>query len=177
MQTKKLTAGETFPSFDIPLLGGDKIQAGKARAPFDWQLLLVYRGKHCPLCTRYLNELNQLLEEFNNLGVDVIALSSDPEDKALSHMEEVKPNYSVGHSLSIEQMRMLGLYISAPRSPQETDRTFAEPGLFIINHLGNLQIIDISNAPFTRPSLQSLINGLKFIRNPDNDYPIRGTEQ
>ena len=30
-------------------------------------------------------------------------------------------------------MQALGLYVSTPRSPQETDRPFAEPGLFLIN--------------------------------------------
>ena len=38
---------------------------------------------------------------------------------------------------------------------------------------GRLQIIDISNAPFARPDLDGLLNGLKFIQ--EKDYPIRGT--
>ena len=90
-------------------------------------------------------------------------------------MGDVAPNYRVGYGLSLAQMQELGLYISEPRSPQETDRPFAEPGLFVINDQGTLQITDISNAPFARPSLASLEMGLKFIRNPENNYPIRGT--
>ncbi len=70
-------------------------------------------------------------------------------------------------------MRRLGLYVSEPRSPQETDRPFPEPGLFVINPDHQLQIIDVSNAPFARPDLASLLDGLKFIQ--DKDYPIRGT--
>ena len=54
---------------------------------------------------------------------------------------------------------------------------FAEPGLFIINEKGQLQVIDISNGPFVRPELEVLLAGLGFIRNPDNNYPIRGTYQ
>ena len=34
---------------------------------------------------------------------------------------------------TVEQMQQLGVYISHPRSPQETDHPFAEPGLFVIN--------------------------------------------
>ncbi len=70
-------------------------------------------------------------------------------------------------------MKTLGLYVSSPRSPEETDRPFAEPATFVIDPEGALHIIDISNAPFSRPDLEGLLNGLKFIR--ENDYPIRGT--
>ena len=72
-------------------------------------------------------------------------------------------------------MKTLGLYISHPRSARETDRPFAEPGLFVINGDGKVQVTDISNAPFARPDLESLVGGLKFIRDPANQYPIRGT--
>ena len=77
------------------------------------------------------------------------------------------------YGLTIEQMRSLGLYISDPRSPQETDRPFAEPGLFLVNPQGNAQIIDVSNAPFARPDLQMILNGVKTII--EKSYPVRGT--
>lgn len=73
---------------------------------------------------------------------------------------------------SIDEMRQLGLYVSDPRSPQETDRPFAEPALFVITPDGDTQIIDIPNAPFTRPDLKSLLKGLQFVIS--KDYPIRG---
>jgi hypothetical protein len=82
-------------------------------------------------------------------------------------------SYPVGYALSIDQARELGLYISEPRSSQETDRPFAEPGTFVVNPDGALQIIDISNAPFSRPDPAGLLNGIKVIR--EKDYPIRGT--
>ena len=69
-------------------------------------------------------------------------------------------------------MRALGLYISEPRSPRETDRPFPEPALFVVNPQGNIQIIDISNAPFARPDLNAVLKGLKFIQ--EKQYPIRG---
>ncbi len=37
-----------------------------------------------------------------------------------------------------------------------------------------LSSVDISNNPFVRPELSALVNGLRWIRNPDNNYPIRG---
>jgi hypothetical protein len=61
--------------------------------------------------------------------------------------------FPVAYGLSPDQMRTLGLYISEPRSAQETDRPFAEPGLFVVNPEGKVQIVEISNAPFARPDL------------------------
>ena len=72
-------------------------------------------------------------------------------------------------------MKELGVYISYPRSEKETDHPFAEPGLFVINEKGQVQVVDISNNPFVRPELEELVNGIDWIKNPDNDYPIRGT--
>ena len=102
-----------------------------------------------------------------------MAVSADPQEKVRDQMSTIKPTYKVGYGLSIEQMKSLGIYISDPRSPEETDRPFAEPGVFLINQKGTLQIVDISNAPFSRPDLNSLVDGIEFIRS--NDYPIRGT--
>ena len=72
-----------------------------------------------------------------------------------------------------DQMRALGLYISEPRSAQETDRPFAEPGLFVVNPEGNVQIVEISNAPFARPDLAGILHGIKVIQ--ERNYPVRGT--
>lgn len=74
-------------------------------------------------------------------------------------------------------MKELGVYISHPRSAQETDHLFPEPGLFIINDKGQVQVVDISNNPFVRPALNQLVSGLAWIKNPENNYPIRGTYQ
>ena len=106
---------------------------------------------------------------------EVVAVSADSEDQLNAHMEKLDISFPIYHGLSIEKMQELGLYISIPRSEKETDHLFPEPGLFVINNEGNVQVVDVSNNPFVRPDLETLLNGLEFIRNPDNNYPIRGT--
>jgi len=169
-QVTKLAAGAAFPAIAVPRLGGGEIAPAMMAG---WRLLVVYRGKHCPLCKPYLGTLDKLIEEFAAVGVSVAAISADPEEKAAADVAEHGWRFPLGYDLSIEQMRQLGLYISQPRSPQETDRPFAEPGLFLINPAGEAQIIDISNAPFARPDLASIARAAKRIQ--DMDYPIRGT--
>jgi len=171
----KLAAGATFPSITAPSLEGSTLTLGTPQGGHDWQMVVVYRGLHCPMCTDYLAELNTLLPEFHALGVDVVAVSADPQEKATQHMAKINPDFPVGCDLSIADMHRLGLYVSEPRSAQETDRPFAEPGIFVVNADGVVQVTDISNAPFVRPALKTLLGGLRFIRNPENNYPIRGT--
>jgi peroxiredoxin len=168
--TMKLEAGATMPTVTVATVDGGEINIG---AGGSWRLVVVYRGKHCPICRRYLKGLDGLLEEFRAAGTEVIAVSADPLEKAESEAAEEGWRFAVGYGLTPEQMRQLGLYISKPRSPQETDRPFPEPGLFVVNPAGRAHIIDVSNAPFTRPDLPGVLNGLKFIQ--EKNYPIRGT--
>jgi len=175
MPENKPVAGNSLPDITVPKSGGGELTLFKPTAPHDWKLVIIYRGKHCPLCTSYLKELNGELAELNELGVDVAVVSADTQEKVTAHMEDIQPAFDVGYGLTIEQMTQLGLYISNPRSETETDRPFAEPGLFVMNAQGKLHIVDISNAPFARPDLKTILRGIRFIRNPDNNYPIRGT--
>ncbi|WP_265088532.1 peroxiredoxin-like family protein [Psychrobacter immobilis] len=171
--TQKLRAGSQFPDIQVPMLDGEMKTLGKPENGHDWKLVVVYRGKHCPICTKYLNQLETVKSSFADAGVDIIAVSGDSKQQLEAHLEELDISFLIAYSLTVEQMNTLGLYISDPRSEKETDHPFAEPGVFVINAKEEIQIIDISNAPFARPELEALANGLSFVRK--NDYPIRGT--
>lgn len=165
----KLAAGAPFPDLAWPLAAGGELRI--AGMP-GWRVLVVYRGKHCPRCTAYFKALDGLIEEFKAAGISVAAVSADPEEKARASIAEHGWRFPVAFGLTMEQMRTLGLYISEPRSAQETDRPFAEPGLFIINPDNNAQVVDVSNASYSRPDLALLLNGLKFAI--ENRLPVRG---
>lgn len=168
--TLKFAAGDQFPALSWDAVGGGRVDVAGEQG---WRVLIVYRGKHCPLCKRYFKQLGEMLDEFKAAGLTVMTVSADPLEKAQADVESEGWQFPVGYGLSLDDMRALGLYISEPRSPQETDRPFAEPGVFVINPAGAVQIVDISNAPFARPDLSGLLNGLKFVM--EKDYPIRGT--
>lgn len=175
MYTSKLHAGAEFPVIKANLYQGKFVEIGKPREGCDWKLVIIYRGRHCPLCTKYLNALEKHLADLREIGVDTIAISGDSEEQLQQHLEKLEVSFPLAYGLSQEEMQSLGLYISVPRSEKETDHNFAEPGLFVINAEGKIQVIDISNNPFVRPDLVELVSGLQWIRNPKNSYPIRGT--
>lgn len=170
MHAKKLKAGAEFPSFTLPRVGGGEIKTGGGGG---WKVLVVYRGKHCPICRTYLKTLNGLLDDYRAADIDVAVVSGDSKEKAETEAAEEGWRFPVGYGMSLDQMRALGLYISNPRTPPETDQQFPEPGLFVINPEGKAQVIDISNSPFTRPDLASVLNGVKMVR--ERKYPVRGT--
>lgn len=175
MYTNKLHAGSQFPDIRATLLSGESVVLAEPGNGADWKLVIVYRGRHCPLCTRYLNELEGHINDLKAIGVDTIAVSGDSRKQLESHLEKLDVDFPLAYGLTQEQMQQLGLYISVPRSEQETDHNFSEPGLFVVNQDGNVQVVDISNNPFVRPNLESFVSGIKWIRDPNNNYPIRGT--
>ena len=170
MSSQKLPAGSDMPRLSTPRVNGGEVQLGGSGT---WQVVVVYRGKHCPICRSYLKTLDGLFDQFKEAGAEVVAISGDPKEKAETQAREEGWRFPVGYDLAADQMRSLGLYISEPRSPQETDRPFPEPGLFIINPQGKIQVVDISNAPFARPELGGVLKGLRFLQ--EKQYPIRGT--
>ncbi|REL34992.1 redoxin domain-containing protein [Thalassotalea euphylliae] len=172
--TNKLHPGSEFPEISVTMRSDEQQVLGKAAKPNSWQVVLVYRGKHCPLCTKYLNALEHYLAPLAEIDVEVLAVSGDSKVQLEGHMEQLDISFPIAYGLTVEQMQQLGVYISDPRSPEETDHPFAEPGLFVVNGEGKLHVVDISNNPFVRPELGTLVNGLAWIKNPDNDYPIRG---
>jgi hypothetical protein len=87
-------------------------------------------------------------------------------------MDEIGYTGITGYGMTESQMQSLGLYISAPRATPETDHIFPEPGLFYVDDAGILNLVDISTAPFMRPDLAIVLNGIKFTK--EKGFPIRG---
>ncbi len=175
MTSHKLAAGSIFPAITLPVLGGGQRSLSTPQNGHDWTLVVVYRGKHCPLCTKYLKELNAVLPDLHSEGVDVIAVSADSEARATAQMAEVAPQFDVAYGMTIAQMQSLGLYISDPRNGTDVEAPFAEPGLFVLDEKGAIQIIDISNVPFSRPDMAWIARGIGFRRGPMKDAPVNGT--
>jgi peroxiredoxin len=175
LTTKKIQAGATFPEIRVKALDGATVDVGRIIGDATWKMVVVYRGVHCPLCTRFLNGLETWVERLGAAGVEVAAVSADSREQLGRHLEKLDVSFPLYHGLTTEQMQALGVYVSVPRSPQETDHNFAEPGLFVVNEDHRVQVVDVSNNPFVRPEPEALVSGIEWIRDPENNYPIRGT--
>ncbi|MCG3268281.1 redoxin domain-containing protein [Yoonia sp. I 8.24] len=171
MPTPKPTAGSTLAPMSFSKLGGGTLTVGDPRE--NWTLFIVYRGKHCGRCKKYLNTLNDMRGAWADAGFDIAVVSADPLEKATTDQAEFGWAFDIGYDLSEAQMTQLGVYMSDPLSSGETDRRFAEPGVFVIRPDGSLVIVAISNGPSARPDLAELLDGMIFTKV--NDRPARGT--
>ncbi|EIE18663.1 hypothetical protein COCSUDRAFT_45149 [Coccomyxa subellipsoidea C-169] len=157
---------------------GGKLEIGAPTGK--WQMIVVYRGKHCPVSKNYLASLQQIIYELDELGVEVVAVSGDGRERAEAFLEALKATtetkevtFKIAYGLPLDEMLAWGLFVSEPRNPRETDQPFPEPALFLLNPDGEVIIIDYSNSPFARPDLRILVEGIRYIQ--ENDYPVRGT--
>ncbi|GAB3475344.1 redoxin domain-containing protein [Marinomonas epiphytica] len=172
MLTNKMPADSLFPLITAVDVNSGEMQT-LTKQTSKWQLLVVYRGKHCGRCKKYLNGLQAMLPEWQAAGFDVMVVSADSREKALQDQQEFGWQFPLACELSIESMQRLGLYISEPLSPDEADGPFAEPALFCLRPDGKVQMVAISNGPSARPDLAELLDGMIF--NIEKQRPARGT--
>lgn len=162
---------EKAPKINIDLVNDTKWNLD-AQDPENFTLVIFYRGKHCPLCKSYLQELQTKISKFTDLGVNVIAISSDTEKRAKAAYEEWEvADIPMGFEYPIEEAKKWGLFISQGIKEEEPEE-FLEPGLFLLNPDGALYSASIQSMPFARPAFDDLLKGLKYIIK--NEYPARG---
>lgn len=140
--------------------------------PEHFTMVVFYRGLHCPVCKKYLQELTQLQAKFSERGTEVVAVSMDTPKRARKAVEEWDlGDLPVGHSLTEEQARQWGLYLSDAIKDTEPER-FNEPGLFLIEPDGTLFYVGINSMPFGRPELAAMLKAIDFVL--EENYPARG---
>ena len=162
--------GQPLPRITLNLTDGSTLELGKATG--EWQVLVVYRGRHCPRCKTYLSKLDAMRDAFAERGAQIVIASADPIEKAQADMAEFGWSLPCAYGLSEAEMSDLGLYISDPASPTETDRRFAEPGLFVTNADNQLHVVGISNSASCRPDLDVVLDGIRGIQT--KNLPVRG---
>ncbi len=163
--------GALLPSLVFECANGPPVDVGGPRER--WTLFVVYRGRHCGRCKRYLNRLEAMRGDWEAAGFDIVTVSADTREKARSDVGEFGWSFPVCHDLDESAMRALSLHVSEPLGPDETDRNFAEPGTFCVRPDGRIHIMSVSNGPSARTDLTELLDGMKF--TIEHAKPVRGT--
>lgn len=163
--------GQPFPTIDLPRAGGGRVTNADFDAPF-MTVLNVYRGLHCPRCKRQMGDFVSHRAVFDEAGLKVVSISTDSEERARKAVSEWGlGDMPVGHGLTVEQARGLGLFISETISDAEPQR-FAEAGLFLIRPEGTLWGSVVNTFPFMRPTAEMVLDAAKMAR--EHSYPPRG---
>jgi peroxiredoxin len=172
----KLMPRTPVPSLEIDTLEGGRWKLSEHR-PERFTMLVFYRGLHCPICRKYLSELNGEAEAFAKRGVETLVLSSDARQRA----QEAKDrwglaNLTVGYGLPLDKAREWGLYVSSGRGKTsagvDEPASFSEPGIFLVRPDGTLYWGNWSTMPFARPHFNEILAAIDFAVS--KDYPARG---
>ena len=170
-----------IPRYPVPALNVSTVDGGRfvlgAEPGAHFDLLVFYRGLHCPICQKYLLELARMVPAFAERGVSVTALSSDTLERASAMADKLgdtRPR--LGYGLSLRAARQWGLYISTSRGTTsigiEEPERFSEPGVFLVRPDGTLYYGATQTMPFARPGFQDLLAAVDFAIS--KDYPARG---
>ena len=167
---------QPVPDLSVPTLDGQTWTLSE-QTPENFSLIVFYRGLHCPICSGYVRDLDRKEAKFNEKGVQVLAVSNDSAERAGETKDSWDlPNLTIGHSLSIEDARDWGLYISTSRGITsvgiEEPALFSEPGLFLVRPDRTLYASSVNTMPFARTNFGELLKALDFII--EKDYPARG---
>lgn len=164
------------PPLSVPFVGSGRFEVEQER-PENFTLVVFYRGLHCPICKRQLTDLESKLADFEELGVSVVAISTDTKDRAEATKSEWRlTKLRIGYGLDLHTARDWGLYVSAGKGQTSTGvdepAFFAEPGLFLVKPDGTLYFGSVQTMPFARPQLSDVINAIDFVLK--KNYPARG---
>lgn len=167
---------QSAPSLDVATVGHGRWTLAD-RKPANFTLIVFYRGLHCPICRPYVSELNRLVGEFGQRGVEAIAVSTDDAVRAEQAVRDWKlDRLTIGYGLSIDAARAWGLYISTGRGKTsagvEEPPKFAEPGIFLVRADRSVYFASVQSMPFARPHFQEVLSAIDFVLK--HDYPARG---
>jgi peroxiredoxin len=165
------TPKQPSPELTFHLLEGDAWNLAE-QTPDHFTLLVFYRGLHCPLCKKYLQQLQDLLPQFESRGVRVIAVSMDSEKRArISRQKWELTDLTLGYGLTEKAARDWSLYLSSGVKDGESE-VFSEPGLFLVDNTNKIYYSAINSNPWGRPYLPSFVKAVDYIISAD--YPARG---
>lgn len=176
MSKSALLPRAAVPPLDLPLTAGGRFVLGQPPAE-KFDLVVFYRGLHCPICAKYLLELERLEPEFRQRGVRVTAVSSDTQERGAQMAEKVKASgVRFAYGLDLQAARDWGLYISESIGKSslgiEEPARFSEPGVFLVRPDGTLYYGAVQTMPFARPQFQDLLAAIDFAIA--KSYPARG---
>ena len=140
--------------------------------PPNFSMLVFYRGLHCPVCRKYLAEIDAKLARFEVLGVKPVAISTDTRDRAQRAVKEWGlSKLPVAYGLPVDEARKWGLYISSAIRDGEPP-LFSEPGLFLVRPDLTLQYATITSGSRGRPAIEDMLGAIQFM--VEKNVPPRG---
>ncbi|MCC9167306.1 redoxin domain-containing protein [Pontibacter harenae] len=154
---------EKFPNYQLTILDDATVDVESLVKNKKLLILVFYRGFHCSVCYRYVHRWGTYYPEYANLGIEVVAVSTDTPLRAQQAKEEwFTGKLPMAHSFSLKDGKDLGMHISHGFGSQQPEE-FLEPALFVLKP--NLEILasSVQSTPYARPDIKVLLHDLEQI--------------
>ncbi len=169
-----LTPGKKAPKLCLPTLDHGTFDL-KAPAKPNGSVVFFYRGAHCSLCLRQMKEAEAQFRDFDDIGVDVVFVSSDDMHRARqardnAGLHRIKVAYGLPLVAARDDWR---LTISQARAGTKDPDFFNEPGIFFVQPDRRLHSCWVQSQAHARPRIEHLSGAIKLAI--ETGKPPRGT--
>ena len=180
--TSRVQTNAQAPALNLSTLSGKTFNLSNEK-PDSFTIVVFYRGLHCPICINYLQEIEENFETMTHAGINLVAVSMDPKEKAQATVDKVATNMDlpdssqfktrIAYGLTESDARTWGLYLSSKIEGSSEPDVFSEPGLFVMRPDNTVFMAQVQSAPLARPNIAQLVGGLSYAK--EHKYPARGT--
>jgi peroxiredoxin len=133
--------------FTLPTTPGGRFSLEESRQKGRGVLVMFYLGSGCVHCVQQLQAFVPFTKKFEELGVPIIAISTEDKDKLAASLKvlgkgEVFP-FPLASDSSLTLFKQYGVYDDFEKMPLH--------GTFLIDPAGKVRWRDVSFKPFTEP--------------------------
>ena len=170
-----LEVGDIAPQFSVSDVSGLRVDLAELREK-GTVVILFYRGQWCPVCSRYLNNLNDSINLINEQGATVIAIGPETIDNALKTQKNTKSKFSFIADTSLQIHRSYDVLFHVTRKYQMKIKNFLRtdiahnngsdkamlpvPATFVISREGKIVFKQFNYNYKDRASVKSILQHL-----------------
>ena len=167
-----LTLGESAPNFAVDVLGGNTFNLAETLENQE-VLLVFYRGYWCGYCQRHLGELEEKLQDFEDKGIKVIAITPESPEYAEKSIEksdlsidiipdqgyEIMKQYKVLFEVNEFYLdKLAGYEIDYDKDPVSGKTFFPVPATYLIGKDGKVKFAHYDPDYSQRSDVEALLN-------------------
>lgn len=154
----RLQNGETFPTLDVPAVGGGTLQIPQSLKG-SYGVVLIYRGAWCPYCQAQLAAFQRASGKLAETGIKVVALSVDDEPTTVGTIEKHKLSFPIGHSADADKVAAItGAYTNAEPHYLQTTGFLLDPEGRVLNAV-------YSSGPIGRLVAEDVIGMVAYLKS------------
>lgn len=142
-----LLCGEKIPMAGLVDVSGKRFDLNRAISQKP-TILVFYRGGWCPYCTRQLSGLQEAFPGLEEMGYQLIAISTDESEGLMKAAAKEKLSYTLLSDADLSLSKQMGIAYKAPKDywemlpkttgGKDTDLLLPVPSVFILDQKGTI---------------------------------------